>query len=166
MEDYKDLVNQAKNYDKEAFAELYRMVYQDMYRFALYTLKNQQDAEDAVGDTITDAFATIQKLRSATAFRSWIFKILSNKCRQKLKEYLHKTAELTDDLVHTADFSEDSEVRAAFANLENEERLIIMMHIFGGYSSREIGKILHKSDNTVRSSKSRALKKLERQLSE
>lgn len=166
MEDYRDLVNQAKAHDKNAFAELYRIVYQDMYRFALYTLKNKQDAEDAVGDTVTDAFETIHKLRSAEAFRGWIFRILSNKCKKKLKEYLNKTAELTDDLIHTTDFTEHSGVREAFAKLEHEERLIISMHLFAGYSSREIGAILHKSDNTIRSSKSRALKKLEQLLGE
>lgn len=166
MEEYMDLVNRAKEYDKNAFAKLYQLVYQDMYKFALYTLKNKQDAEDAVGDTVADAFEAIHKLRSAEAFRGWIFKILSNKCKRKLKEYLNKTTELTDDLLHSGDFTEGYGVREAFAKLEHEERLIISMHLFAGYSSREIGSILHKSDNTIRSSKSRALKKLEQQLGE
>lgn len=166
MEDYKSLVVQAKKRDKSAFAALYSMVYQDMYRFALYTLKNQQDAEDVVGDAVADAFETIHKLRSADAFRGWIFKILSNKCKRKLKEYLNKTIQLPDDLPYTTDFAEGADVREAFAKLDHEERLIISMHLFAGYSSREIGKILHKSDNTIRSSKSRALKKLEQLLGE
>lgn len=40
------------------------------------------------------------------------------------------------------------------------------MHVFAGYSSREIAGILHMNANTVRSKESRALKKLLEQLSD
>ena len=41
------LVRRAKRGDVDAFAELYAGIYKDMYRFALYTLRNTSDAEDA-----------------------------------------------------------------------------------------------------------------------
>ena len=84
------LVRRAKRGDVDAFAELYAGIYKDMYRFALYTLRNTSDAEDAVSDAVTDAFASIRKLRSEEAFKSWIFRILSNKCKDKLREYAGK----------------------------------------------------------------------------
>ena len=68
MENYLLLVKQAKNGDTKAFASLYEIVYEDMYRFALYTLKNPEDAKDVVSDTVLDAFATIGKLKSEEAF--------------------------------------------------------------------------------------------------
>ena len=166
MEDCRELAEQAKGRDKDAFAKLYELVYKDMYRFAFYTLKNQQDAEDVVSDTVADAFESIRRLRNVEAFRGWIFKILSNKCKRKLKEYVTKTVEMSDDLCVGQDFTEGVGIREVFAKLSDEERLIIAMQLFAGYSSREIGQILHKSDNTVRSSKSRALKKLEQLLKE
>ena len=165
MVEQKALVERAKKKDKEAVAKLYELVYQDMYRFALYTLKNPQDAEDVVSDTVMDAYATIQKLREASAFKSWIFRILSNKCRRKMKDYVNKTVELPEDLSGKGDFTDDVAVREAFMKLDDEERVIISMSIFAGYSSREIGLILQKNDNTVRSDKSRALKKMEQMLS-
>ena len=164
MVELKALVEQAKRKDKDAFAKLYELVYQDMYRFALYTLKNPQDAEDVVSDTVVDAYESIRKLRNADAFKGWIFKILSNKCRRKMKDYVNKTVEVPEDLSHQGDFTEDVATREAFMRLDNEERLIISMSVFAGYSSREIGAILKKSDNTVRSDKSRALKKMEQML--
>ena len=161
MDNYLQLVERARNRDAKAFAALYAQVYQDLYRFALYTLKNTHDAEDMVSDTVTDAFASIHKLRSAEAFRGWIFKILSNKCRMKLKEYVNKTAELPDDLASEGgDMLDHMEVRRAFAKLDDEERLIISMHLFSGYKSREIAAALHMNENTVRSRESRALKKM------
>ena len=163
----KDLIMHARQGDRDAFAEIYSQVYQDLYRFALYTLKNRHDAEDVVADTVMAAYEQIRKLRSEEAFRGWIFKICSNICKRKLKEYLNKTEELPDDLIAaTGDLAEDAHVRAAFARLSHEERLIISMHIFAGYTSKEIGGILHMSDNTVRSKESRALKKMEQFMAE
>ena len=98
MSTKESLAWRARAGDTEAFAALYEEVYRDLYRMALYTLKNPQDAEDVVSDTVADAFASIRKLRDADAFRAWIFKILSNKCRRKMKEYVHRTEELPEEM--------------------------------------------------------------------
>lgn len=156
------LVKKAKRGDTQAFAELYRGVYQELYRFALYTLKNSHDAEDAVGDTVADAWAQIGSLKKEESFKGWIFKILSNKCRRVLKQYADKTQELPEELCEEKkDTEEQMDVRRAFARLADEERLILSMHIFGGYSSREIGEALQMNDSTVRSRQKRALEKME-----
>ena len=161
MEKVTGLVRQARRGSTSAFASLYQEYYLDLYRFALYTLKNRQDAEDVVGDTVADAWAQIGSLKKAESFKSWIFKILSNKCRQRLKGYLDKTEELPEDLsAPVRDHDEDADVRTAFARLDDEERLILSMNLFGGYTSREIGEALGMNDNTVRSRQKRALEKM------
>lgn len=161
MREYKTLIHQAKLGSAQAFSELYREVYQDLYRFALYTLKNSHDAEDAVSDTVMDAWKQIGDLRREEAFRSWIFKILSNKCRQRLKQYANKMDEIPEDLhAVSRNEAEDMDVKEAFARLDEEERLILSMHIFGGYRSREIAEMLNMNDNTVRSRQKRALDKM------
>ena len=90
MTDCKQLAYEARQGSKEAFAQLYQAVYQDLYRFALYVLKNPEDAQDAVAEPVADAYAEITKLRDSEAFKGWIFKILSNKCKRKLKEYTNR----------------------------------------------------------------------------
>lgn len=165
MERFTELVNKAKTGDAEAFAELYGTIYNDLYRFALYTLKNTYDAEDVVSDTVADAFKGLRSIRKPAAFKGWIFRILTNKCKSRLKEYVDKTMELPEDLTSISrDICEDLDIRRAFASLQDEERLILSMNLFGGYSSREIGYQLQMSDNTVRSKQSRALKKMEAML--
>lgn len=161
MEQQIKLVQQAKKGDTQAFADLYRGIYQELYRFALYTLKNSHDAEDAVSDTVMDAWAQIGSLQKEGSFKNWIFKILSNKCRRRLKTYLDKTQEIPKDLCALSrDADEDIDVKTAFARLDDDERLILSLHIFGGYNSREIGAALEMSDNTVRSKQKRALQKM------
>lgn len=163
MEQYIELVKAAKAGDAGAFAGLYEGIYKDLYRFALYTLRNEADAEDAVSEAVTDAFAAIKNLRSEEAFKAWMFRILSNKCKNKLKEYTRKHVELeaAEGLVYREeDLAQSLYIRKLFGELADEERMIVSMHVFGGYTSREIARILHMNANTVRTKESRALKKL------
>lgn len=160
-------IKKAKLGDAAAFAELYRDIYADLYRFALYTLKNPTDAEDAVSETVTDAFTSIRNLRQEESFSSWIFKILSVKCKKRFQEIATLPEELLRDIPDEGSMGNIAvymDLRRQFFRLSDEERLIISMHIFAGYSSTEIAEILHMNANTVRSKESRALKKLSDQL--
>ena len=167
METKLQLVKQAKQGSAEAFAELYRNIYQNLYRFALYMLGNPADAEDAVSDAVTDAWVTVGKLRREEAFEGWIFRILSNKCKRKRKEYVNKPLEWSEeigDMSGADDLAENLHLRKVFGELTDEERMIIGMHVFGGYTSREISGITGINANTVRSRESRALKKMAEKL--
>ncbi len=66
-----------------------------------------------------------------------------------------------DLLCEEWDVCQEMDVRKAFFQLSDEERLILSMNLFGGYSSKEIGKELKMKDNTVRTKQRRALKKME-----
>lgn len=163
MKDYLELVRRAKKGDTEAFASLYEDIYENMYRFALYTLRHTADAEDVVSETVMEAFASVGNLRVEEAFKSWMFQILSNKCKDKLREYTKRTEELdkaAQQRYGVQGPEENAIVRRCFFELADEERLIIGMHLFCGYKSREIADILHMNENTVRSKESRGLKKL------
>ena len=125
MEQELQLVRRAQSGDTGAFAQLYEGVYQDLYRFALYVLKHPQDAQDVVSDTVMDAFAQIGELRKSEAFRAWIFRILSNKCKRKLKEYATRPEELTPELLEhlgKSGMDEHAAVRSLFFELPSEER--------------------------------------------
>lgn len=56
------------------------------------------------------------------------------------------------------------EVREAYQELAEEERLIVGLSVFGGYNSKEIGEILELNPATVRSKRSRALEKMRKSL--
>lgn len=157
-----ELVRQARNGDAHAFAQLYSLIYKDLYRFAVYTLQHLEDAEDAVSETVTDAFAQIQNLREPDAFKSWMFRILSAKCKQRIRQYVNHTEELDESMSSPEkDVNEQLDVRRAFDMLPKEDRLILAMNLFAGYSSQEIGELLGMNPNTIRSRQSRALKKME-----
>lgn len=165
LQQEEQLVKQACHKDINAFAQLYSSVYKDLYRFALYTLGNPEDAEDVVSDTVTDAFATIHKLRSASAFRPWIFRILTNKCKMILKSYSKRSLELNTDIqMPDRNYADIQDVRNAFAKLSSQERLILSLTVFAGYTNEEAAKILNMKSGTLRSAKSRAMDKMEADL--
>ena len=150
--------------DAKAFTELYRGVYRDLYRFALCMMRHPQDAEDAVSEAVLAAFENVHKLRNEDAFRSWIFQILANVCKKKLKSMERKEVELKEEDVSeempelTDGLRED--VQKALLVLSEEERLVVAMSVTAGYNSKEIGNILNLNPSTVRSKRKRALEKM------
>ena len=64
MDDIGTLAKRARDGDTAAFAELYSLVYEDMYRTALYNLRSEHDACDAVSEAVIDAYASIGRLKS------------------------------------------------------------------------------------------------------
>ena len=154
----------------DEFTRLYSGVYKDLYRLALYFLKNKEDAEDIVGEAVLDAYRQIESLREESLFKNWIIKILTNKCKMKLKEYaLYKEkpseniVELSDEMAKRENQRDEFnriELKELLMELEDEERFIICLSVLEGYKGDEIAEILGLKPATVRSKKQRALSKL------
>lgn len=172
------LVKRAQEGGQGEFIELYKLYYKEMYAYACYMLQNDQDAEDAVSETVIAAFEGIGKLRDALKFRQWIFKILSNQCKRKRKEYAETSRRIAWRLSGEEDKGENGQtriasgqdvaldviqreyVRLAFEALTEEERYIVNSFIYGGYRGDEIAGNLGLVPSTVRSKYRRALRKM------
>ncbi len=163
-------VIKARQGDREAFGRLYQEVSKELYRMALYTLGNPQDAEDVVAETFLEAWKGIGGLREAASFRPWILRILSIRCKRRIGKYVQEKGNM--DL---EDYLEEgipdasgprAEVRDAMARLTPEEREIVILSVLQGYTMREIAEILGLPQGTVSSKLHRTLKKLRRMLGE
>lgn len=183
LEDMVALVRQAKKGDQDAFMELYRMHYKEMYAYACYMLQHQQDAEDVVADTVMAAFEGIKRLKDEYRFRQWIFKILSNQCKRRRKVYFEDSQntirnvsedetgdsvwnKVSDGRDMAEDLTDRQWVRAAFEALSEEEKYIVNSFLFGGYKGDEIAKSLGIGSSTLRSKYRRALLKMKERLLE
>ena len=154
----------------DTFTKLYSEVAKDLYRLALYFLKNKEDAEDIVGEAVLDAYRQIESLREESLFKNWIVKILTNKCKMKLKDYAlckenpsENIVELSDERAKRESYRDDFnriELKELLMELEDEERFIICLSVFEGYKGDEIAELLGLKPATVRSKKQRALAKL------
>jgi len=164
--DFKSLVKSAKKGDRHSFSVLYSHIYKDLYRYALFTLRSSEDAQDCVSEAVIDAYKTIGRLKSEDAFKTWFFKILSAKCKRKIKEYYENPLEYNEKLQQTSltydmnNIEMSVDLQRAFSTLVPEDRMIISLTVFGGYNSKEIAKIIGMNSNTVRSRYARALERL------
>ena len=153
--------------DAAEFAGMYELIYQDLYRFALCVMRNPHDAEDAVSEAVLRGYEHLSSLRGRESFKSWMFTILSNVCKKKLRMQA-KQKTVSETTIFTGEMEADREdllelgldVRRAFSILTEEEQLVVGLSVFGGYQSKEIGKMLKLKDGTVRSKRSRALEKM------
>lgn len=164
-------VQKAKNGDTEAFGELYSFVYKDLYRVALYTLRDVCDAQDAVSQSVCDAFRSISRLKDPDAFKSWIMKILYNNMSRKLKEYAIRnrhtaSVELLENQASVyGQISPDSlDLVNAMEQLSKTERTILCLSLLDGYSSNEISSIVRVKPATVRSKLMRAKQKVKKMM--
>lgn len=160
-----NLVNKAKEGNIDSFGILYETYSKDMYKFAYYYLGSSVLAEDCISECVLIAFEKIGTLKKASAFKSWLFKILYNCCNKALTEKIRsrETVELSEvrELgAYEEDLSESLSLKNALSRLTEEERTIIVLRYSAGYTSKEIGKLLEMKDSTVRSKLMRSTDKL------
>ena len=164
-----NLVIKAKEGNIEAFGILYETYSKDMYRFALYYLGSPTLAEDCVSECVLSAFQKIGTLKKPASFKSWLFKILYNCCNKALTEKIRaretvELSSLTDLCREESDQSEIISLKSSLEKLTEEEKAIILLTYTAGYTSKEIGKMLHLKDSTVRSKLMRSTEKLRQML--
>ena len=172
MQDMTELVSQARQGDAEAFGCLYKMVYQDLFRYAVYCLGSTEEAEDAVQETALEAFRGIARLKKAESFRGWIFTILYARCNRHIARLIVRRNESDIDTCVTPsdDFAQNQDLsirlREAVGRLPAEDRRLVMLSVVGGFSGHEIAALLKRPEGTLRSRLHRTLKKLRALLDE
>lgn len=152
--------------EQDAFVELYKLYYTKLYRYAAYTLRGVQDAEDAVSETMVDAYEGIKKLKNPDVFGTWIFRILSNKCKAKMRDYYVAADEEVPEEAANVDMTLNLSVKEMFLKLPKKERMVVALSVFAGYDSKEIGDILKMNASTVRSIRKRTLEKMAREMND
>lgn len=164
-------VQNAINNDKIAFEKLYRDINMDLYKMALYMLGDSEIASEVVGDTVIDALVGITKLKDVTRFESWILKILTNKCKRKMKEKYNRfsvfnpNAQDFDDNISQVssqerDFDAKTDVQIALSKLKQKDRMIVTLCVVEGYKSHEVAAIMSMNPSTIRSRLNRSLAKM------
>lgn len=157
--------------DKNAFGDIYKSIYMDLFKMAFYIMGDRETAKDIVSETVLDAYKGISKLKDASKFEQWILKILTTKCRRKIKEKYSKftvfspNARNIDDYALKTDGSfsdkeEMTDVQMALSRLKSEDRTIVTLCVVEGYKSHEAAQILGLNPATLRSRLNRSLKKM------
>ncbi|NIB31392.1 sigma-70 family RNA polymerase sigma factor [Pseudonocardia sp. MCCB 268] len=110
------MVARAQDDDVHAFTELARRHQDVLYRVAVRVLGQRADAEDALQETLLDAWRRIGTFRGDAAFSTWMYRIVTNRCTA-LARRNRRTAPLPDD-TPAPDPGARSPERAAEVNAE------------------------------------------------
>lgn len=146
---------------KEEFERLVIENQLSMYRLAMSILKNSNDAEDAVSETVLTAYEHLSSLKKNDSFKAWMMTILVNVSKKMLRK--KKRVVLYDDLgLFEKSTDEGScEMWEAVLTLNAKYAKVVILYYYEGFSTKEIARILHIPEGTVKSRLSRARSKLQ-----
>ena len=145
------LIRRAKKDDKDAFCRLMDENVQSMYKIAAAYLKNDEDVADAIQDTILSCYENLKSLKQNRYFKTWMLRILINKCKDILKQ--KKQVTYTDQMPETPFYEEEyaaKEWAQMLEPLDNKYRLVILLYYMEGFNIREISDILDMKESTVK----------------
>lgn len=167
-----EFVKKAKKGDKKAFEKLIVYYQNDLYKIAKTRLKENDDIDDAIQETIISAYKSIKYLFNDSKFKSWLITILINKCnyiykqKEKIKTISYDYLDGEKYISPKIEFESNIEFNNLMDLLNNDEKTILVLYYCEGYKSKEIAKILKMKDSTVRNKILRAKKKLKNDLEE
>ena len=152
--------------EQETFERNIREYAPNMYRLALAMLHNRQDAEDAVSEAVLMAYEKRHTLRDRNRFKPWIMQIVANEARRIYGKNKRITP-MEDMEAYMPSFKDENhELWDVVMQLETAHREVIMLYFYERFSIKEIGRILHVPEGTVKSRLFRAKKALKEMLEE
>jgi len=178
------LLERAQAGDRHAFEELIYKCDRQILRFILHMLRNRDDARDAYQETFLKAFQSIGRFRSQSSFYTWVLRIATSVCFDRLQERQRSSREYSIDTTARAESGmtlkeslrdvnrhrnpELSASRAevqerlnrALDTLSKTERLVFELKHYQGLRLTQIGELLGSAENSVKNHLWRATQKL------
>jgi RNA polymerase sigma-70 factor (ECF subfamily) len=174
-----NLIQRAQRGDHEAFAVLVTEHQGYVYNLALRVLKNEQEALDLAQETFVRAWTALPNFRGQSHFRTWLYRIVTNLCYNRLPRLRRSLNELGDDVIaeipetginfsNPAQGVESRELRShlhqAIDDLDENYRLLISLRYQNELSYEEIATMLNLPLGTVKTGLFRAREQLRRAL--
>jgi RNA polymerase sigma-70 factor (ECF subfamily) len=153
----RDLVEAASRGDHEAFEVLATSAGDRLYALARLILRESDLAEDAVQEALVRAWQQLPSLRDPDRFDAWLYRLVVNACadqgrqlrrRSEQVRLLPLNASINDDTKSVAD---REQLERGFGRLKPEQRAVVVLHYYSGFSAAEIARILDIPEGTARS---------------
>lgn len=181
LKDRKDelelLVEKVKEGDQQAFASVYDILIDPIYRYVFFRVKDE-DAEDIVETVFLKVWENIRKYKAGKkSFSAWVFRIAHNlivdyyransdKETQELDETLPDENRQHNPIKVTENALRSKHLKVALDKLKVQYREIIIYKFVNEFSNSEVAEILGKSEGSLRILQFRALKALKKELEE
>ncbi|HLA16606.1 MAG TPA: RNA polymerase sigma factor [Candidatus Limnocylindrales bacterium] len=160
-----ELVARAQQGDREAFSTLAQGASARLYATARLILRQPDRAEDAVQDTLIEAWRDIRGLRDPDRLDAWLHRLLVRACHRHIrKEQQRRVTEIELPSVlggHTADaghaLAERDEMERAFRRLTPDQRTILALVYYADLPLADVSAVLGIPIGTTKSRLNRAI---------
>ena len=168
-----ELIARAKDGDREAFDDLVRLTYKDVYTLALRLTGSPDDAADVVQESYIRAFKGLRRFRGDAKFSTWMYRITANCSSSHLSgRNRHRHEPLDHELV-VVDPAPDvdpeltaqardtrNQIEAAVRSLPARLRAVVVLRDVYELSHNEIADELDISESAAKVRLHRARRKL------
>lgn len=148
-------------HSQEEMAALYCRHVSMVYQICLMLLKHVPDAEDATQNVFRKVMEQDKPFRDPEHEKAWLIVTARNECRDQLKHWWRRNRESETALLQVSSRQpEDSGLKELIWELPEQDRLVLYLYYYQGYTAQEIAELLGKNPSTVRTWLVRARKKL------
>ena len=172
----KILVSRCKRGSSDALRRLYQKYKDDLLVAAMAILNDTSAAEDVVHDVFAAFVQGLDKFRLTGSLKGYLATCVANRARNvnRVKKAVPLGDEQCDPIAPEADGPDEvlvcneqsQRLNAAMAQLPDEQREVIMLHVRGGMKFRQIAVSLGISANTAKSRYRYGIDKLRQILNE
>ena len=143
------------------FEKYYNMFFDDLFRYVLTIVKNEEDTKDILQETFIKLFKSNDVFASDQHVKSWLLKVSRNASTNIFRHwYTNKRIEVTDFSSFQSDLNDDHKVLQEVFDLPLKYRQVIYLHYYEGYSIKEVSGLLNKNESTIKTQLSRARERL------
>jgi RNA polymerase sigma-70 factor (ECF subfamily) len=161
------LVERAQGGDRDAYEQLARGAARRLFLIAQRIVRDTDQAEDVVQQTLVDIWRDLPSLRDPDRFDAWTYRIVVRHCRAETRRHRRiggSVVDLSDEMAAPTDPIGDVAVRDqlehAFRSLSHDHRVVVVLHHYAGLSLGEIADILDIPYGTVGSRLHHALRSM------
>ncbi|MBX2945961.1 MAG: RNA polymerase sigma factor [Cyclobacteriaceae bacterium] len=167
------LVERARQGDRNAQGKLVQLWYKRIYNYCFKFFLDHDLAMEACQKTFISMCRNVEALQEVTRFKSWLYKITVNSCREEARKVKNSRSLSFDHMVN-ADAEDSPAWEKAVRRNENperqyqqqelsdllqqclmelsaEQREVVIMKEYEGLKFREIAEALNVPENTVKS---------------
>lgn len=148
--------------DSKEYEQLVKEYIDTIYRIAISYTKTPADADDVVQQTFLKLLTKCPKFKDKEHEKRWLIRVCINECNSLFSSFWRKNVGSIDETVLEPEFTmeEHSDLYYAIKELPAKCRIVIYLFYYEDYSSKEIAKILHINEATVRTRLTRGRKLL------
>ena len=161
----RDLVERARDGDREAFSAAAAASIGRLYGIATLILRDRELAQDAVQEALVASWRGVRALRDPEAWDAWLQRSVVRACyRQAQQDRLRVQAAARISVLRepsarepSVDLAARDQIERGFRDLPIEQRAVVALHFYGGQPIDEVARILGVPAGTAKSRLHRGL---------